>query len=465
MQYTWTILWYPYLAFQLLLALFLLQPLFLLLLHLAARLFGIRAPRTPFDKVTRQFQFGIIVTAHRETEFIPPIVDSLLRQTHPRFNVYVVADDCDTSLLTFSDPRIHILQPPAPLNDQMASLDFGFRHLAAGDEVLVVFDPDNLAHPDFLQILNAWYNSGCRAVCGNMRSKNKGGIYTRIDNWGATLVNFTDRHMRTFLGLSAAIPGCGVSVLKTLFATIRYDKRSRTGGFDKQLQLGLVQHVNRIVFARDALFYDEKIGDGHSFEQQRIRWLGCYFKFLRDGLRLLLTGIRRRSINLVYFAGNLIRPPYFILLLLSCAAMVADCFVARRLALAWLLALGLFSFSFLLIVVNETSEVTGIIPLMITHIPRIFYRQVRALFRLRLGKRSLLKTKHSEIIYIADILPGLTTGDTSHVTTGASAPPPAPSSTKQSPPPEYASSPPGPGEGKKPDYAHSLSSTPISPST
>ena len=496
MHFIWTTLSYAYLALQVLLASWLVQPLILLLVYGITRLLGIRPHPTPFHSVTRDYQFGIVITAHRETAFLPPIIDSLLKQTHTRFNVYIVADDCDTSRLVFRDPRIHILRPPVPLHDQLASLDFGWRHLDRQDEVLIIFDPDNLVHPDFLRTLNAWYNSGYRAVVGHMQSKNRETTYAQIDGWGASLSNFMERDMRSLLGLSPNISGSGISVHKEVYDIIHYDRRSRTGGFDKQLQMGTVKAVHRIAYARDALFYDEKVGDSHNFERQRIRWIAAHFKFLGNAFHLLLTGIRKRDGNLVYFGYNLIRPPWFILLTLSFLMMATDWLIDPRLSIAWLACFAAFSLSFLLIVAKDISNKSPVKAL--ANIPRIFYRQFRALLRLRLNKTSLLKTTHSELVYIDDIIrpqaqpqpPANLTPSSANFarppinhnpspanfaqpsanlvhppTTAASTPPPAPASTTQNPPPGYASSPPSPGEDKKPDYAHSRSSRPIFPST
>src|ERR1700743_1239050 len=167
-----TCLTYLFLIVQVLVASFLLQPFILLLIYALGRLFGVKQRSVIADTVKKNYQFGIIVTAHREITFIPPIVDSLLKQTYPFFNVYIVADDCDTSSLTFSDPRIHILRPETPLNDKTKSILYALERFDTKDEVLVIFDPDNLVHPKFLQVANAWYNRGYRAVQGNLFSKN-----------------------------------------------------------------------------------------------------------------------------------------------------------------------------------------------------------------------------------------------------------------------------------------------------
>jgi hypothetical protein len=234
------------------------------------------------------------------------------------------------------------------------------------------------------------------------------------------------------------------------------------GGFDKQLQIDLVKNVDRIVFAPEAIFFDEKVADGHSFERQRIRWIAAWFKFLGESFALLLAALRKRSFNMFFFAYNLLRPPYFILLLLSGLFLVADWlivprllpndFIAPRLAGVWLFALGLFSASCLLILAKELRSGQSTLRAALTYIPRIFYRQLRALTRLRLNKRSLLKTEHSRVIYIEEII------------AAASGSPPDAASSSQNHQQEYVSSPPAPGTGKTPDYAHSRSSTPISPS-
>jgi cellulose synthase/poly-beta-1,6-N-acetylglucosamine synthase-like glycosyltransferase len=391
-----------YLAIQLAIASFLLQPFILLLISAVGRYFGLRPKKTSAGHSARQFQFGIIITAHKETEFIPPILDSLLKQTYQRFNVYVVADDCDQQQLHFSDPRIHILSPPQPLNNQLASLQFGFQKLSAEDEILVIFDPDNLVHPDFLMVSNAWYNKGYLAVQGKLQSKNTDGPYARIDSLGNTLSNFTDREMRSLLGLSSCVWGCGISVHKSVFNNITFDDKSKTGGFDKHMQVDIAKNVPRIAYAQEALFYDEKVADGQNFERQRIRWIAAYFRFIPAALDVWATGLRKRDFNLMFFGYNLLRLPYFLLLLLGATFAVTDWLIDPRIGQAWLLVLGLFSLSFLLILLRENTPAS--VMRSLAYIPPIFYHQLRALFKIKSAKTSMLKTEHHRVIYIDEIL-------------------------------------------------------------
>jgi cellulose synthase/poly-beta-1,6-N-acetylglucosamine synthase-like glycosyltransferase len=397
-----SVLFCLYLAIQVFIASFLLQPLILLLISSAARFFRPRHQHPYKTSPANQVQFGIVITAHKQTEFIPPIVDSLLKQTHRQFNIYVVADDCDPRQLQFSDPRVHILVPSAPLHNQLASLQFGFESLSTEDEVLVIFDPDNLVHPDFLKVLNTFYNDGYRAVQGRLQAKNIDGPYARIDGLGNTLSNFTDREMRELLGLSACVWGCGISVHRSVYNNITFDDKSRTGGFDKHMQADIAKNVRRIAYAQEAIFYDEKVADGQNFERQRIRWIAAYFRFLPAAFDVWATGFRKKNFNLIYFGYNLMRLPYFLLLLLGTTFTATDWLIDPRLGQAWVLILGGFSLSFLLILTRENSLRT--VARSIRYIPMIFYHQLRALFKIKTAKTSMLKTEHQRVIYIDEIL-------------------------------------------------------------
>jgi cellulose synthase/poly-beta-1,6-N-acetylglucosamine synthase-like glycosyltransferase len=387
---------------QAIIASYLLQPFILLIIYAICKLRGLRAGATPPLQPSRHYRFGILITVHDETDFIPPIIDSLLKQTYPFFNVYVVADLCNIDDMHFSDNRIHLLSPPHPLNSQVASLEYGFRHFDAGDEVVVIFDPDNLVHPRFLDVLNNWYNAGYLAVQGDLRSKNEKGVYARIDELGVALSKFVDRISRSMLTLSVHIWGCGVSIHRTIYEKITYDKKSLTGGFDKQLQADLVISVPRIAFAAEAVFYDEKVDDGQNFEQQRIRWIAAYFKFLGTAFSVLGAGLRDLDLNLIFFGYNLARPPYFLMLLSALFMCFADVFIDPLFARLWLLVLVIFTLSFITIISLSASGKA--LFKTILYIPVLMFHQVRALFKLRAGKKTLSKTRHSKIIYIEELL-------------------------------------------------------------
>lgn len=400
------IVWALWLVIQAIAASYLLQPFVLLLLYAFERYRGKPPGRTPvatpFTPSGRQFQFGIIITAHAETDFIPPIVDSLLKQTHPFFNVYVVADNCNIDHLEYTDSRIHILSPLLPLNSQVASLEYGFRQFDEKDEICLIFDPDNLVHPLFLEVLNGWFNAGYLAVQGNIKAKNMQGVYARIDTLGMQFGSFVDRISRSALDLSVHICGCGISVHRTIYERIIYDEKSLTGGFDKHLQADLAMHVPRIAYAADAIFYDEKVDDARDFEKQRTRWIAAYFKFLGKAFSVFRAGLKKQDLNLISFGYNLMRPPYFLLLIFAVGMCAIGFVLSPPVGQGWLLVLVVFTLSFFIIGSLDNGDRNFF--KSIVFIPVLIYHQLRAFYKLGAGRRKLMQTRHSKVMYIEELL-------------------------------------------------------------
>lgn len=403
------LLWFLYAILQLLIISYLVQPFLLFLVYLVRKKQLLRVPIYPFSPNSKKYHFGVIITAHRETAFLPPIIDSLLRQTHPFFNVYIVADDCDISQLQFADPRIRVLRPPEALNTNTKSIDYAIRHFEDTDEIMVIFDPDNLVHPSFLEVLNGWYNKGFRVVQGNLCAKNSRGKYEKIDSCGVLFNNFIDRDMRSLLGFSINIWGSGISIDRMAYQTVTYNNRSQHGGFDKRMQLEIIKNIGHIAYARNAIVFDEKVSDGINLEQQRIRWISSYFKFWKDSAGLLLEGIRSRNPDHIYFGYNLLRPPYFLGIL---SALLFTCIhfpVFPWLSGVWMGVLLVFVLSFTLIISTQAQD-KGLTK-GIFFMPLLLYHQIRSFIQLRKNRTSILKTGHSKIIYIEDLLKAQTTNE------------------------------------------------------
>lgn len=386
---------------QVILSIHLILPFILLLVYFVCKALKIERRVELKGPYRKSFKFGVIVTAHRETTFIPPIVDSLLKQTYKNFEVYVVADDCDISDLHFTDERIHILKPTSALNTNTKSIQFAIDHFSADCEVMVLFDPDNLVHPKFLETLNYYYNAGYQAVQGNLKSKNLQGAYAKMDSVGVIFYNFIDKEVRSLLGLSVNIWGCGVSVLVSVYKQICYDNKCQMGGFDKKMQAEIGKTVPQLAYAPEAVLYDEKVSDSKNLEKQRVRWIKAYLNFFGDAFNVFKEGVSRGSFNLMYFGLNLMRPPYFLQILIAFFFISLNYFMSAAMFNYWLVALALFFAGFFAIVFlrSPRSIAKGVL-----YMPLFFFHQVKALCKLKLNKTSILKTEHCRVIYIDEML-------------------------------------------------------------
>jgi cellulose synthase/poly-beta-1,6-N-acetylglucosamine synthase-like glycosyltransferase len=390
-----------FLVAQALLAVYIALPALLLISYGLICLFRIKTPfeRRPF-LTEKQFEFGLIITAHQETEFVIPLVDSILKQTYQRFHVYIVADDCPPGALSFSDPRITILSPEPPLHSKIRSIRYALDRFLRPHDALIILDVDNLLHPSFLQVMNLHFRKGYKVVQADFKPKNTDTHFARLDAIGDMFNFFIEREARMRIGLSSAIWGSGVAIDYHLYREVEY--ADMLGGFDKKLQAHLVQNVNRIAFAPAAILYDEKIISGQSLENQRTRWLSAYFKYFGVSFHILARGLKKFDPNLVYFGFNTIRPPLFIVVGGAFLLMAIDYFFSPALTLTWALLLLSFLVSFILIVAIKGKDSRYIKTLAL--MPLFVLRQVAALLKMKKARKSFLKTRHDRLIFIDDLL-------------------------------------------------------------
>ncbi|WP_341836301.1 glycosyltransferase [Chitinophaga pollutisoli] len=341
-----------------------------------------------------------MVTAHKNLELIPPLVDSVLKQTYPHYTVYVVADACESADIGITHPQVKVLMPATHLNAKIRSIDFAIQQFEKEHDVIVILDADNLLHPDYLQVLNGYFAKGYRAVQTNMLAKNTDSAYACLDAAGNYFYNFIDRRMRMELGCSANIWGLGIAMELSLYRSIIY--RNFLGGFDKKIQADIVKQIPLLAYAEEAKVYDEKIDSGEAMERQRTRWINAYFKYFAYGWDVFATGLRRMNRNLVYFGLNLLRPPLFMQIGAGLLMVVANFWINPAYSIAWLAILASFPLTFFAIVAIMSRDRRIISSLV--WLPAVFLRQLKAVFQIRKANRSFLQTSNNKRIYIEDIL-------------------------------------------------------------
>jgi cellulose synthase/poly-beta-1,6-N-acetylglucosamine synthase-like glycosyltransferase len=386
---------------QVILALWLLLPFFMHLLHYIVRFAGLYvSPVKRSPRIEKDFNFAAIITAHKDTRFIPPLVDSLLKQRYKNLHIYIVADACDITTLHIDAPGVTLLKPEVDFHAKIKSIQYAVEHFKSQHEALVIFDSDNLVHPDYFTTLNQYFRQGYRAVQTQMLSKNTDSIFAKLDSIGHIYQSFTERQVRMELGLSACILGLGIAIETRLYKEIMYT--DGLGGFDKKLQADLVKKIPLLAYAAEAIVFDEKVDDGQTLERQRTRWLFAYFHYWKINWKLFITGLRRFNFNLIYFAFVMLRPPLFISAGAGLLSAIINLFIDPFFSLVWVIILLLFMLNFIWVIATKSSQ-KGMGRALL-HLPAFIFRQVRALLKIRSAGKSFLKTEHHKVIYIDDIL-------------------------------------------------------------
>lgn len=395
-----TILWIirliSYLAFIGLGSFLLIPPVLLFLYLLAGRK---KDKDTPALSET---DFGIVITAHEDARFIDPIVRSLLKQHYSLFHIYVVADQCDPALLPqYPDLPVSVIRPDTAINSKVKSIRFAIGQFNRRHQALVIFDVDNLIHADFLSEVNKLFQQGYKAVQTDFRAKNLNTPFARMDAIGDLYNFFVDREARAALGLSSAIWGSGIAVDLDIYESVTYS--DDLGGFDKKLQLHIIQKAGKIGFTKRGFLYDEKISSGAALEKQRTRWMSSQFKYFKVALALLGRSIIQINFDHFFFALNALRPPLVIQFGAMGLIFLLN-IVSGQYALAAIAAglLVLYMISFYLIVGIRSRwnrDIMGTFLLL----PAFAARQFAALLKIRKARKSFLKTRQEQVMYIEEV--------------------------------------------------------------
>jgi len=249
------------------------------------------------DAAYKEVDYGCIITAYKNAEIAKPLIESLVSsQKYDNLHVYLVADDCDITGWDVNHAKLTVLNPQPALKLKAKSIIHAIENFVRPHEYIAVFDADNLAHPQFFNVINKYVNNGHRAVQGQRTAKNLDTVYACADATGEFYKNYVDRYLPYVLGSSAVISGSGMAVEAELYKSYLASPEIEQGKTqwkkmlqeDKILQNVLLRENERITYAWDAIVFDEKVVSGEQVETQRSRWLFSYFQNFPNSSGLLL---------------------------------------------------------------------------------------------------------------------------------------------------------------------------------
>lgn len=229
-----------------------------------------------FKKTDPKHHFAILIPARNEDAVIGNLIDSLQNQNYPKelFTIYAIPNNCSDR--TEEVARHHgatVLNCNVKTKTKGDVLEFAFKQLQDNKKIdaYIVFDADNVVHPDFLMHMNECLASGYRVAQGCRDAKNPS------DNWlsGSYTLFYLFQNVffnrgRMALGGSASINGTGFMVKKEIIDEHGFETYTLTEDVEFSGQCAL--RGERIVFVEDAITYDEyPVGFKASWKQRK-RW-------------------------------------------------------------------------------------------------------------------------------------------------------------------------------------------------
>lgn len=348
-------------------------------------------------------RFAVLIPSYKEDSVILEVAKKATEQTYSsrHYTVFIIADSLQPStLVLLRKLPISVIEVSFDKSTKVKSLN---RALSQIDEsqfdYAVILDADNVMEKDFLERMNAVIiSTGEKAIQGQRKPKNQNNNLAFLDGVSEAINNHVYRQGQAALGLSASISGSGVAfdfkILKS-----KLSQMNSIGGFDRELELKLLQEGVRVLYYKDAAVYDEKTSKSKTFENQRKRWISSQYFYLRKyfdkGCVALLKG------DFTFFNSAVLRNiqlPRLIniglLTILTLAAFIFEEYLIYG-KYVWLALFCINTASVFISIPREfytRKMLTAILSL-----PGIFVKMFFLLFKLRKANKKFIHTPHGEI--------------------------------------------------------------------
>lgn len=269
--------------------------------------------------LTPKHTFAIVVAAHNEQAVIGQLVENLqiLKYPSEMYDIHVIADNCQDQTAAIAREHgafVHERTNPVEKGKGFA-MEWMFNKLFRMEkqyDAVVVFDADNLVHPDFLLEMNSRLCKGERIIQGYLDSKNPddtwiSGVFS-ISFW---VVNHIWHLAKYNLGLSSVLGGTGMCISMDILREHGWGATCLTEDMEFTMK-ALLQGIPT-TWAHDAIVYDEKPLTFMQSWKQRKRWAQGHFDVAGRYMgRLLYEGIRQRNIVMLDGIIHLFQP-YFLI--------------------------------------------------------------------------------------------------------------------------------------------------------
>lgn len=355
--------------------------------------------KSPTENKTPIFKkFCVLIPCYKEDSVILDVAKKALEQSYPIefYTVVVIADSLQPgTIVNLRELTIEVIEVHFESSTKVKSLNHALQALGNDFDYAVILDADNVMEYSFLEIINKSFSETVKAIQGQRKPKNKNNSLAILDGVSEAINNHIYRQGTVSLGLSASISGSGVAfdyhLLKEKLSTM-----NSIGGFDRELEVLLLQDGIKVAYHKDAIVYDEKVSQTKSFQNQRKRWISSQYvylaKYFTVGMAALING------NFTFFNSTVLRNiqlPRLINIGLLTFFTITFYFVKDHLYFGYTIWLVLFLFNTASILIAIPGEFYNRqLALSILKLPVLFINMFLLLFKLKGANKKFIHTPH-----------------------------------------------------------------------
>lgn len=341
--------------------------------------------------------FLFMIPAYKEDAVIIETVKNVLSQADfgVTDEVVVIADQLKKETIKALETlNITVIQVFFEKSTKAKSINRAMKALSlwgTKHDAVVLLDADNHLVEGFITKTKASFAVGNKIIQTHRIAKNLDTPMAKLDAISEEINNSVFRLGHSNVGLSAALIGSGLVMDYEMFRAY-LNKIDVVSGFDKQLELDIMNDKRKIEYMQDAYILDEKVKNTEVFETQRTRWIAAQWNFAKQNFaKAWIELVKNGNVDFFNKVIQFVLPPRLILLgmlgLMLIISVLFNYFLAEIVVLNIALWLGflLATPTYLLKTINVS---------IFFELPKVLISMVKAVFKIGKAKQTFLHTPH-----------------------------------------------------------------------
>lgn len=296
--------------------------------------------------ITSNAKILVLIPAYQEDKVILKTIQAIIDQDFPKSNFYVmlIADHFDAETINKVEQfPIEVLNVNFPKSTKSIAINYALNLHDKKYDLVAILDADNIVESNFLSELNSNFQNGHRAIQGQRIAKNTNTSFAILDAISEEINNSIFCKGQQVLGFTSRLTGSGMAFEYNLFKTLM-SKINAIGGFDKELELLLLQNDASIFYNPNVKIYDEKVSKSKVLLNQRSRWISAQLHYMKKFSKVgIIELVKNGNINLFNKYLQLFLLPKMLMVIILIAGISIHKFILNDQTIAhWLFASLLF---------------------------------------------------------------------------------------------------------------------------
>jgi cellulose synthase/poly-beta-1,6-N-acetylglucosamine synthase-like glycosyltransferase len=339
-------------------------------------------------------KIALLIPAYKENDVIIDTAKKACLHNYSNFEVIIIADSLNEKTLNeLRKLNIKLIEVSFKKSTKAKALNYTLSILKDDYQIAVVLDADNVMKRGALKIFSKGYLNNFKAMQGHRTAKNCNTNFAVLDAVSEEVNNHLYCKGTQALGFSSRLVGSGMAFDFKIFKNKMKDINA-VGGFDKVLELALIESNIMIHYLDTAVIYDEKVEQAKVFSNQRKRWISSQLFYLKKYFIKSLKGLLKGNIRYFFKASQLLFPPRllfpFLILLLI---IINILFKSTLFSTIWSIGLVIIILTYSLSIPKKMWNMKLIKAFL--SLPRALWVVIIIMFSLKNANKKFIHTPHT----------------------------------------------------------------------